>query len=83
MTMLLMNLQINRVLGVAVIVGGAILMAMAIASASVSTDQLGDPFVGHFSKHTIRYFVIAATALFSGVIIAAIGSPDRNAAAAR
>jgi hypothetical protein len=62
-------------LGAIVIAGGAILGTMAIASMNVAADQLGDPFVGDVSKHTIRYLIIAAMALFSGVIITVIGSP--------
>lgn len=76
-------MQASRILGAIVIAGGAILMAMAIASANVPADQLGDPFIGHFTKHTIRYFVIAAAALFSGVIIVAIGSSHLRPTAAR
>jgi anaerobic glycerol-3-phosphate dehydrogenase len=67
-------LNSNRLFGAAIVLGGVILMGMAIASTNATPEQLGDPFVGHFTKHTIRYFIIAAGAVFSGGIIATFGS---------
>lgn len=63
----------NKLLGAAVIFGGVVVMGMALASANAAPEQLGDPFIEHFSKHVIRYFIIATAALFSGGIIAAFG----------
>ena len=60
----------NRLFGAAIVLGGVILMGMAIASTNATPEQLGDPFVGHFTKHMI----IAAGAVFSGGIIATFGS---------
>jgi hypothetical protein len=62
-------------LGAIVIVGGIILVFIAFASMNVAANELGDAFVGHVSKHTIRFFIIAAMALVSGLIIVVFGSP--------
>jgi hypothetical protein len=62
-------------LGSIVIAGAAVLLFVALASMNVAADQLGDPFFGHLSKHTIRYFIIAATALVSGTVTVVFGSP--------
>jgi hypothetical protein len=70
-------------LGAAVILGGAVLLGVALVTANAQADQLGDPFVGHFSKHTIRYLIVAAGALFSGGILVAFGGSGRGGAATR
>jgi hypothetical protein len=62
-------------LGAIVIAGAAILVLMAFASMNVAAGELGDAFVGHLSKHTMRYFIIAAMALVCGIIIVVFGSP--------
>jgi hypothetical protein len=50
---------------------------MAFASMNVAANELGEPCIAHISKHkhTIRYLIIAATALFSGLIILVFGTP--------
>jgi hypothetical protein len=68
-------------LGGIVIVGAAILVFIAFASMNVAANELGDAFVGHVSKHTIRYLIIAAAALVSGMMIVVFGSPHGSESA--
>ena len=62
-----------RILGVAVLIGGAVLLAMALLAASSPADQIGDPFVGDLTKLTIRYFILAAATICAGGTLIAFG----------
>ncbi len=66
-------MQSSRMLGIAALLGGAIVLWIAAASANVANDQLGDPIVGHFAQHTIRYLVLATAALLTGGFLAVAG----------
>jgi hypothetical protein len=68
-----------RTMGVFVVIVGGILAAMAFASTTVSADQLSDPFVGYFTKHTVRYFIIATACLCAGGIMALHGGSVAHA----
>lgn len=76
-----MKLQSNRILGVVVLLGGAMLSWMAIAAGSVPEDQLGDPLIGHLAEHTFRYLTLAIAALISGGVLFVIGGHRRAPAA--
>ena len=56
-------------------------MGIVFLSANAHADQLGDPFVGHFAKHTIQYLILATAALLSGGVIVIFGGPERDRAA--
>lgn len=72
----------SRLWGAVVILAGAIMMGITIISANAQADQLGDPFVGHFTKHTIRYVIVAAGVLFSGGILVVLGGGRQKGASA-
>ena len=64
-----------RILGMAVVFGGTVLLAMALLAANAPADQIGDPFVGDLTKHTIRYLIIAAASVCGGGMVAVFGPP--------
>ena len=72
-----------RALGIVVIFIGVVLAAMAFASTNVAADQIGDPFVGHITKHSIRYFIIAVACLCAGGLFAVQGAGIGRHAVAR
>ncbi len=72
-----------RGLGLAVVFGGAVLLAMALLAANAPADQIGDPFVGDLTKHTIRYFIIALASVCGGGIVALFGPAQSGARATR
>lgn len=66
-------MTLNRIIGVAVLAVGAVLLAIAYRSTNAPIEQLSETMTGRYSDGTMWYFAIGLAAIVGGGLLAALG----------
>lgn len=66
-------MSLQRLIGIALIVGGVILFVMGLNATDSFADRWSNFFTGHFTDHTVWMMVGGVVAFLVGVSLASIG----------
>jgi drug/metabolite transporter (DMT)-like permease len=64
----------NRVIGVAVLAVGVVLLVFAYRSTNAPLEQLSETITGRYSDGTMWYFAAGVAAVVGGGLLAMLGS---------
>lgn len=66
-------MTINRIIGIAVLTVGAVLLAIAYRSTNAPLEQLSETMTGRYSDGTMWYFALGIAAAVVGGLLIALG----------
>lgn len=62
-----------RIIGAAVLLVGAVLLAIGYGSTDAPVDQIADTLTGRYTDQTMFYMIAGAAAAMAGVLLLAFG----------
>jgi hypothetical protein len=66
-------MSMQRIIGLALLVGGVILIFLGFQSADGLDDQVSEALTGRFTDSTVGYWVVGGICAVAGAAMAALG----------